>query len=71
MEKVFIQINHEKAYKLLDELEKQNLIQILNRRSFSKGKLSEKYAGKISSQAAERLQVYVAKSRDEWPNSIT
>ncbi len=31
-----------------------------------KPKLSEKYAGKLSSTVADELQDYVSKSRDEW-----
>ncbi|RYX82278.1 hypothetical protein EON73_04395 [bacterium] len=31
-----------------------------------KQKLSEKYAGKLSSAVADELQEYVRKSREEW-----
>lgn len=31
-----------------------------------KHKLSEKYAGKLSSAVADELQEYVRKSREEW-----
>lgn len=71
MEKVFIQINNQKAYKLLDQLEQQQLIRILNKRTSSEGKLSDKYAGKLSPDTAGRLQESVSKSREEWHSRTT
>ena len=71
MEKIFIQINNPKAYKLLDQLEQQQLIRILKKSITSEGKLSEKYAGKLSSDTADRLHKFVSKSREQWQNRIT
>lgn len=68
METVLIQINNQKAYKLLKNLEQQKLIRILKKNTPPQGKLSEKYAGKLSSDTADRLQEHVTQSRKEWQN---
>ena len=69
METVLIQINNKKAYKLLKKLEQQQLIQVLRKNTPSDGKLSEKYAGKLSPETADRLQEQVTKSRKELQSS--
>lgn len=66
METVLIQINHQKAYKLLNKLEQQELIRILKKNIPPEGKLSEKYAGKLSPDTADRLQEHVTQSRKAW-----
>lgn len=66
METVLIQINNDKAYKLLEDLEALDIIKVLKTIDKSPQKLSDKYQGKLSSVVAEELQEYVAKSRNEW-----
>jgi len=66
METVIIQINNKKAYKLLQRLEKQQLIRVLKKNTPKEGKLSEKYSGKLSSDTTDRLQEHVTQSREEW-----
>ncbi|MBK7227122.1 MAG: hypothetical protein WAS56_10455 [Saprospiraceae bacterium] len=66
METVLIQINNNKAYKLLEDLEDLHIIKVLNKSIVPKQKLSEKYAGKLPSDIADELQNYVSKSRTEW-----
>lgn len=34
------------------------------------GKLSDKYAGKLSAEVGEALQQHIAESRDEWERNI-
>lgn len=68
METILIQINHQKAYKLLSKLEEQQLIRVLKKNIPPEGKLSEKYAGKLSPDTADKLQEHVNKSREEWQN---
>ena len=68
METVLIQINNNKAYKLLEDLEDLNIIKILKKNIQPKQKLSEKYAGKLPSDVADELQNYVNQSRNEWTN---
>jgi len=68
METVLLQINNNKAYKLLEDLEDLNLITVLNKSTQPAQKLSEKYAGKLPADIAEELQNYVSQSRNEWNN---
>ena len=68
METVVIQINSNKVYKLLKDLEELNLIKMLEKSSTSKYKISEKYRGKLPSGVADELQDYVSESRTEWSN---
>jgi len=69
METVLIQINNNKAYRLLEELGNLQIIKVLKKSIKSKQKLSEKYAGKLPADIADDLQNYVAQSRNEWNNS--
>jgi len=68
METVLIQINNNKAYKLLDDLEELQIIKVLKKSIQPQQKLSEKYAGKLPSVIADELQNYVTQCRDEWNN---
>ena len=68
METVLLQINNNKAYKLLDDLEDLNIIKVLKKSSIPTQKLSEKYAGKLPPEIADELQNYVTESRNEWNN---
>jgi hypothetical protein len=70
METVLLQINNNKAYRILEDLEDLNLIKVLNKSVEPLQKLSEKYAGKLPTEVADKLQDYVTKSRSEW-NSCT
>jgi hypothetical protein len=68
METVLIQINNDKAYRLLEDLEDLHLITMLKKSPEPKQMLSEKYAGKLPADIADELQNYVSQSRDEWNN---
>jgi hypothetical protein len=68
MKTILIQIKDNKVYKLLEDLEDLNIIKILKKNVDSKEKLSEKYAGKLSSEVADEMQEYVKQSRNEWNN---
>jgi hypothetical protein len=69
METVLIQINHNKAYKLLEDLEDLQIIKVLKKSVHSGHKLSEKYAGKLPADIADELQNFVNKGRKEWNNN--
>lgn len=69
METVLIQINDNKAYRLLEDLEDLHILKVLKKSILPQQKLSEKYAGKLPSDIANELRSYVNKSRDEWNNS--
>ena len=66
METVLIQINNNKAYKLLDDLEDLQIIKVLKKSIQPQQKLSEKYAGKLPSDIADEIQNFVNESRNEW-----
>lgn len=68
METVLIQINNNKAYKLLEDLEDLNIIKVLKKSNQPQQKLSEKYAGKLPSDVADEIQNFVNESRTEWNN---
>jgi len=69
METVLIQINNNKAYRLLEDLEDLHIIKVLKKSIQPEQKLSEKYAGKLPADVADELQNYVTQSRNEWNNS--
>ena len=66
METIVVQITNDKALKLLQELEELNLIKLLKKNADTSQKLSEKYAGKLSSATVEKLQQHIKQSRNEW-----
>jgi hypothetical protein len=68
METVLIQINNNKAYRLLEGLEDLHIIKVLKKSVQPTQKLSEKYAGKLPADIADELQNYVTQSRNEWNN---
>lgn len=66
METILIQLTNHKAIGLLHEMEALDLIKVLEENIPKKKKLSEKYAGKLPSAVADKLQDYVTQSRNEW-----
>lgn len=66
METALVQINNNKAYRLLEDLEDLHIIKILKKSFEPQQKLSEKYAGKLPADLADELQNYVTQSRNEW-----
>jgi hypothetical protein len=68
METVLVQINDNKAYKLLEDLEDLQILKVLKKSIEPQQKLSEKYAGKLPANIADELQNYVTQSRNEWNN---
>ncbi len=68
METVLVQINNNKAYRLLEDLEDLHIIKVLKKNITPQQKLSEKYAGKLPASVADELQNYLTQSRNEWNN---
>jgi len=66
METVLIQINSNKAYKLLEDLEDLHMIKVLKKSIQPQQKLSEKHAGKLPSDIANEIQNFVNESLNEW-----
>ena len=70
METVLIQINNDKAYKLLEDLEDLLIIKVLKKNMQPQQKLSEKYAGKLPADIADELQNQLTQIRSEWNNHV-
>ena len=70
METVLIQINNDKAYKLLEDLEDLSIIKVLKKNIQPQQKLSEKYAGKLPADIADELQNQLTQIRSEWNNHV-
>jgi len=68
METVLIQINNNKAYKILENLEKLHILKVVKKSKKQPLPLSEKYACKLTSKTADELQDYVNESREQWKN---
>ena len=65
---MLIELINQKAGKLIHELEELNLIKVLKTDVMPAKNLSAKYAGKLPSEVADELQIFVTKSRNEWSN---
>ncbi len=67
-----MQVNNERAYKLIEDLEALNIVKVLKRVSSPKVKLSERFAGslKLSDKEYEDLQNQITESRKEWERDI-
>lgn len=69
METIKVQIKDSKALKILKDLEDLDILKVLEDDDsglVSKQRLSEKYAGMISSETAKEMNSYVNESRKEW-----
>jgi hypothetical protein len=67
METVLLQINNNKAYKLIEDLEAMHIVKVLNKSSEPKEKLSAGFAGSLnlSDEEYNNFQDSVTKSRNE------
>jgi hypothetical protein len=68
METVVIQINNNKAYKLLEDLEELHIIKVLKKSIQPQPKLSERYRGVFSPEDAKSFNEHTHNSRKEWDN---
>ena len=66
MQTITVELTHQKALKLLQELEDLHIIRLLKKSITSSKNNSEKFAGKLSPSVAADLQKHISKSRDEW-----
>jgi hypothetical protein len=69
MQTVIIQLTNQKALRLLEELEELHIIKVLKKNINPQEKLSDKYAGKISSELTEKLQKHITESRNQWDSN--
>lgn len=73
METVLLQINNEKAYKLLEDLEDLQLVKVLEKRSNNgEQNLSTRFAGSLhlSDDEYNDFQNSITESRNEWERNI-
>ena len=72
MNTVLLQINNDKAYKLIEDLEALNIVKVLQKSGQPKRKLSEKFAGALhlSDEEYQSLQNSLTQSRKEWERDI-
>lgn len=68
METVLVQINNNKAYKLLEDLEDLDVIRVLKKSITEGQKASERFRGKLnlSDEEYNKFQQYIKDSRGEW-----
>jgi hypothetical protein len=69
MKTVLVQINHDKAYKLLQDLEELHIIKVLKKDIQPPIKLSEKYRGVFSEEDAKNFDEYIQTARKQWNNT--
>jgi len=72
METVLLQINNNKAYKLIEDLEALDIVKVLKKSTQAKGKLSERFAGSLnlSDEEYNKFQESLTESRNEWQRDI-
>jgi hypothetical protein len=72
METILLQINDDRAYKLIESLEALNVIKVLKKDSQPKKKLSERFAGalKLSAEESKKFQDAITQGRNEWERSV-
>ncbi len=70
MKTITVELSSIKALKLLKDLEDLNLLRILSSEKAARLRLSEKYAGKLSVDVAEKLQRQIGIEREEWNRDI-
>lgn len=72
METILLQVNNNKAYKLIEDLEALHIVKILKKSVHTKEKLSTKFAGSLnlSDEDYNNFQGSVSQSRNEWERDI-
>jgi hypothetical protein len=75
MNTAVIEIRNDMAYSFLCNLERMDLLRILSRGKTNelenkKQKLSERFAGSLSSERTEELQMELKNMRKEWERDI-
>jgi uncharacterized protein YydD (DUF2326 family) len=68
---MLIEVTNQKAVGLLHELEELHLIKVLQKNTvINKQKLSEKYAGILTAEEADKFQDYLKQARSEWDRNF-
>ncbi len=70
MQTLLIELTHEKAASLLQDLEEMKIIRVLKTETDDRAthavKLSQKYRGMLTAAEGEQLKVHSEKMRAEW-----
>jgi hypothetical protein len=73
MQTVLLQINNEKGYQLLKDLEALNIVKVLKKNvALEKKSLSDQFAGslKLSNEEYNKFQNHLTEIRSEWDRNI-
>ena len=72
METILLQVNNNKAYKLIEDLEALNIVKVLKKGTEPKEKLSTRFAGSLnlSNEEYNNLQDSITQGRNEWERDI-
>ena len=72
METVLLQINNDKAYKLIEDLEALHIVKVLKKSIQPTEKLSTRFAGslKLSDKQYNSFQDSLSQGRNEWERDI-
>lgn len=73
MQTVLLQINDEKGYQLLKDLEALNIVKVLKKNvALEKKSLSDQFAGslKLSNDEYNKFQNHLTEIRSEWDRNI-
>ena len=73
MSTAVIEIKNELAYSFLRNLERMNVLRVVssqNTQNDNRQKLSERFAGSLSSQRVDELQKELNQMRNEWDRNI-
>jgi uncharacterized NAD-dependent epimerase/dehydratase family protein len=68
-----IEIKNDVAYGFLHQLERMNVLQVVSEQRIQNGngqKLSERFAGALSSERVDELQKELNEMRNEWDRNI-
>lgn len=69
METIIVELTHNKALQLLQDLEDMKIIRLLKSNRTAKDKLSDKYRGILSKAEGKALNQHIHEMRSEWNNS--
>ena len=72
METILLQINNDKAYRLIEDLEALNIVKVLEKFGQQKQKLSARFAGSLNLSDKEYtdFQDALNQGRSEWEKNI-
>jgi hypothetical protein len=66
MQTILVQLTNQNALQLLQDLEKLHIIRLLRKSITPDEKLSDKFAGKLPIDVAEKIRKGIEQNRGEW-----